>query len=70
MDAIQHALLVFGYALGGLFYAAAGVAVARGARSLVTGFVASYWRHRSRAEVAAIDRRVARVQAPPTRRAA
>ena len=70
MDAIQPALLVLGYAIGVAFYVAAGLALARGARTLAAGIVAFYWRHRSRAEVAAIDRRVARVQQPPTRRAA
>jgi len=70
VDALQHALLVLGYAVGGLFYVGAGLAVVRTARSVAAGLVAFYWRHRSRTEIAAIDRRVARVQAPPTRRAA
>jgi len=70
VDSIQPVLLVLGYAVGVLFYVGAGLALVRGARSLAAGIVAFYWRHRSRAEVAAIDRRVARVQQPPTRRAA
>jgi hypothetical protein len=70
VEALHHALLAFGFAVGVLVYVGVALTLVRGARSVAAGLVARYWRHRSRAEVAAIDRRVAQVQAPPRRRAA
>jgi hypothetical protein len=63
-------LLVLGFALGVGIYVALGVACVRGARGLLRGGVAFYWRNRSRRESAEVVRRVQRVAAPPVRRAA
>jgi hypothetical protein len=70
VEGLHLPLLLVGYAVGVAVYGALAVALWRGARSAAAGFVALYWRRRSRRENVAQIRRVKRAQDPPQRQAA
>jgi hypothetical protein len=70
VEGLHLPLLLLGYVVGAGFYAAAALALWRGARASAAALVALYWRRRSRREAVATIRRVARAQELPARRAA